>query len=115
MDVILQGKGPWKHVKGTATLETAPKMRSDGREAASAPAVITNEDQKSQKRNLALKHLLTTINLTCGSIVRQIRCPTRVQKSFNDMFRAVSEAAIDVRLALLHFKQLQKGEKIIEH
>lgn len=53
--------------------------------------------------------------MTYESIVRQMRCPAKFWKILNDMFRAVSEAAIDEKLSVLHSTKLQKGEKFIKY
>lgn len=78
--IILQGKELWKYVKNTAVLEAALETRSDGGGAASNVAAITTNNQKSRKRDVALAYLLASIDSTCKSIVRQMRCPANLRK-----------------------------------
>lgn len=62
---------------------------------------------------MALGYLLMSIDPTYKEALRRERCPTRVWKLLKEIFQAVSDASIDLKLSKQHIVLLKGGVMII--
>lgn len=67
-----------------------------------------------QKRNLALAYIVTSIDATCKASFWKLRCPAKAWRTLNEMFQAVSEAAVDSKLCQFQAMTLGISEEFIQ-
>lgn len=109
MDVILKGKRLWKYVVNAATTDTASAKTRGAERATDAKVATTKEtavlselsDSETQKNDLALAYILTSIDGDCKGMVRTKRCLVKACETFKRMFKAASESALDAKLSKL--------------
>lgn len=105
MEIVLRGKGLWKYVDDV-DLENG--QNEDEEE-------VQLSETEETKRDLALAYLVTSIDTSCKSMVRTMRCPRTVWRSLRNMFQSASQAAIDAKLTQLQSISLNNGENIVEY
>lgn len=111
MEAVLRGKGLWKFVTPQATQsDTSTEGPENDQD------VDEDRSQKeAQRRDLAFAYILTAVDGSCKSLIRQERCPRVAWAVLRDTFQAVSEAAVDAKLSQLQSVELEKGERIVEY
>lgn len=99
LETLLCLKGLYKHVEATAAEAVA----------------IEGKPSFQRKGDLALAHILMTINQSRKASVIALRSPNTIWNKLKKMYQAVSEASMDAMLTKLQSIKLGTSEAINEY
>lgn len=100
MEVILRRKELWKYVEKSPEREEQDP-RAD-RLSSTWARTREMSESKVQKRDLALAYVVTSVDQSCKSFVRKVRCPRNAWETLCKTFYSMSEAAVDAKL--IHYR-----------
>ena len=99
MEIMLRGKGIWKHVEGSAVTPTDEAK------------LATHE----RNQVLALANIMMSINPARKASVLRLGHPKEVWKTLKVTYQMVSEASIDAKLSALQEIGMATSESILEY
>lgn len=77
--------------------------------------MIVMDQEDTDRRDLALGHILISASICCLSVAKLIGCPGAVWYTLQKIFVAASKAAEDVKSMRLQNNELAGRERIPEH
>ena len=101
IELVLRSKGLWGIVSGDERKPSEDK---------------TEELAKfNRRKDLALSHLLLTIDNACSAAVIDFKEPKKVWEELKEIYQAVSVASVDSYLVTYQAIQMQRNEKVMEY